>query len=175
MADELKTLAEMEQEKLRLELEWLRNQVELQKLELRRIRGDVVYSADELERLLPPPGSKQCFLSLETLKRFGLVGGASGYFGGNVLLAIENWLAYTLSQRLGWSGQKGGHFHAFFDKVDSEGEGKIQGEDCLFVQGKPSRNSGKKVHADPRGVREVETSRGRFERLLSAGNSDGKT
>ena len=62
-------------------------------MSIRRIDPYRLYSTEELQEVLH--GS----IKIQTLKRYGLVGFASGYWGSNIIFAINRYWRKLLSER----------------------------------------------------------------------------
>ncbi len=115
---------------------------------MKRIEPTAIYKTAELQNLL------KGFVSLETLRVYGLVGSpGQGYWGQNVVDAINNY---------------------WYDLVRQRGTGKVRKEDHLdsedhafFENGKKPLQGQRPIHPSPGRNKPVESQRERFEREVS--------
>lgn len=114
---------------------------------VKRIDPTTVYRSEELHELL------RGFANIETLRQYGLVGSpGQGYWGQNVIDAINNYWYFLVRQR---------------------GAGKVRKEDhldqedhALFENREELLQSQRRVYPALRRSRPVESQRQRFERKV---------
>lgn len=158
----------LQQEKLELEVQALRNEVEMQRLELRRIREDVIYSVEELGHLLKHPSQSKSLASIETLKKHGLCGGRGGYLGMNINVALKNWMFHTIRVKRGLDIQERisddeSHNPVFFDKLDSKAEEEEKGRHRILLGKREDRTVSDQIRSSQSRRRKMESGWERFD------------
>ena len=167
--DESRT-SDLQQLKLELEIKCLRNQLRLQELDLSSIHPYRFYSTSELKPLLKGR------IKMEELRKHGLKGFAAGYWGKNVIDAINRSCGRLGSERALCSSQlkeEDNEITAIFEKeVDGKDRSILGYRTARELEDSGSR-SGVQFTGDV--SRNVESFLSEYDRLTGAASATNKT